>query len=419
MKISSVVALDGDGLVAPVRQLLNDVRAGVESWEVASTFGDSGNPCTVGVELIRGVAQGSRGQRVFSLVRKVVCDADVPGLPREGYMQEPQDWNYWKREAVAYQSGLLETVEGPMVPVRCLGVEDYGNAAVMWLEEVRDVASGSEWTFADHLAAAGALGEFNGRAVERDLSGDTYPWLVRDFSRGWLSTMPLIGLDVAVEETSVWRSPALQGVFPNPLGRRIGALLADADALLGLGDRLPKTMTHHDASRNNLFRMARDTGSGPARFQLIDWSFVGVAPVGEDLGHQVGLNIFFLLMGRDPSTWWAYEAAAANAYATGLRRAGVDLPVDVLHTYMRAVAVLGSVTFAASQVTWLAPDLGRPAGGDNASLVDADADEGIPWPQEWAAKRGLETGELLHRWAAMLTWLLDLADAARRDMEHL
>ena len=419
MGISSEASLDGDTLAEPVRRLLDDDRARVRSCQVVPIGGDSGNPCTVGVDLIRGVAEGRRGRSAFSLVRKVVSDADVPGLPRAGYMAEPQDWNYWKREAVAYESGLLENLDGPVVPVRCLGVEDRGSTAVMWLDELRDSGDEPGWTFADHVSAAAALGEFNGRTLDPDLPRDDYPWLARDFSRGWLNTVPLVGLDVAVEDDSVWQSPALRGVFPQPLGPRIGALLADADALLELGSRLPTTLTHHDAFRSNLFRISASGGSGSARFRLIDWSFVGVAPVGEDLGHQLGLNIFHLHLGHDAPSWWAYEAAATRAYTSGLRRAGVDTPVDVLRAYVRAVAALRPVTFAASSVTWLSPGAESDDSPHDEPLAGTVRDDEVPWPQEWAAQRGLDTDELLHRWAAMLTWLLDLGDAARRDMEHL
>ena len=34
------------------------------------------------------------------------------------------DWNYWKREAMAYRSGLLDDLPGGTAAPRCLGVEE-------------------------------------------------------------------------------------------------------------------------------------------------------------------------------------------------------------------------------------------------------------------------------------------------------
>jgi hypothetical protein len=343
------------------------------------------------------------GQSPFSLVFKAVADVHLPGFPDTGYMHEPQDWNYWKREPLAFASGLLDTYRGPLVPVRCVGVEDRGDVAFMWLEELHDDGADDRWSPERHVLAALQLGRFNGDHVHNLPSVSTYPWLCQRFTQGWIATLTDFGTAAACESDDVWRHPALRDAFPRPLGSRVADLLADADELLAVGESLPQALTHHDAHRDNLFRRDRP---GTETTQVLDWGFLGLAPIGEDLGHQVGINVFHQYIAADSAS--LYEQAATSAYVSGLRAAGLDPDENRVRTYARAVAALQLVSFAAAHVTWLSED------------SDDDATESeTPWPAAWAAERGIGVDELMGNWAAAFDWLLNLGDDARRAASAL
>lgn len=50
---------------------------------------------------------------------KIAQWVDLRGTPLEhDYLNEPVDWNYWKREALAYQSGILNGWQGNSNAVR-------------------------------------------------------------------------------------------------------------------------------------------------------------------------------------------------------------------------------------------------------------------------------------------------------------
>jgi hypothetical protein len=54
-------------------------------------------------------------------------------------MGRPSDWNYWKREALVFQSGILDDWKGDLVPVRCYDVVEQPDDSVwLWLEHVRE-----------------------------------------------------------------------------------------------------------------------------------------------------------------------------------------------------------------------------------------------------------------------------------------
>jgi hypothetical protein len=201
------------------------------------------------------------------------------------------------------------------------------------------------------VQAAQHLGRFNGDHVHNLPSVSTYPWLCQNFTGGWIATLADFGTSVACDSDGVWRHPALRNASPRPLGSRVAGLLADADDLLAVGASLPLALTHHDAHRDNMFR--RD-GRGMETTQVLDWGFLGLAPIGEDLGHQVGINVFHQYIAADSAT--EYEQAAAGAYLSGLKEARLDPDADRVRTYARAVAALQLVSFAAAHVAWLSED---------------------------------------------------------------
>lgn len=380
-----------------VRRLLGDPRVHARAWEVERVGWAAVNPGTIGIRRVRGVADTREGSQPFCLVFKAVADVEIPGLPSSGYMHEPQDWNYWKREPLAFASGLLSAYRGPLAPVRCVGIEDRGNVAFMWLEELHDEADDG-WSLERHVLAAQHLGRFNGDHADEPPSASMHPWLCQHFTRGWLATLTDIGAAAACQSEDVWRHPALRTAFPRPLGGRVADLLADADDLLAVRAGLPLTLTHHDAHRENLVSCLAD---GADSTRALDWGFLGLAPIGEDLGHQVGVNVFRQHIAAPDAA--RYEQAATDAYLSGLRQAGVDADVHRLRTYARGVAALQMVSYGAAHVAWLSEE-----------TVGESEPEEAPWPTTWAAARGIDADHLMSDWATAFHWLLELGDAARR-----
>ncbi len=75
---------------------------------------------------------------------------------------DPSDLYFWKREVLAYQSGLLADLPGGLVAPRCFGVVEHsGGGAWLWLEEVMDHC-GPRWPFTCYAHAAHSLGMISG-----------------------------------------------------------------------------------------------------------------------------------------------------------------------------------------------------------------------------------------------------------------
>ena len=131
-----------------------------------------------GVARVAGVGVAD-GRRVpWSIIIKPLKSA--PGH------DHPADWDFWKREGLAYEVGLLrELADGFAAPV-CFAVEQIdADHMTVWLEDVQPVGP-TRWPLARYGLAARHLGRFNGAY----LTGRTlpvWPWLSPGRIRYWLA----------------------------------------------------------------------------------------------------------------------------------------------------------------------------------------------------------------------------------------
>jgi len=154
--------------------------------EIAEVFGIDTDVDAITVEqLYEPVALASRSiwrVRVAdrSAVLKLVAHSDGGSVNwRSG--ADPSHWYYWRREVLAYESGLLASLPGRLRAPRCYAAtaRDDGGVA-LWLEDLGG-ASAAAWPIERYGAAARHLGETQGSyLVSRPLPTDA--WL----SRGWL-----------------------------------------------------------------------------------------------------------------------------------------------------------------------------------------------------------------------------------------
>jgi hypothetical protein len=296
---------------------------------------------------------------------------------------------YWKREALVFQSRILNTWDGGLVPVKCYGVtEPTADSAWLWLEDVQETAD-SQWHLERHILAAQHFGEFNGAYVSADaMTG--FPWLSRNFIKYYLSTFSLFGVSDMLRDASLWEHPSAKKVLPVSVAERILRLLANADAQLNQLASYPQTLSHQDSDRRNLF--ARRSATGQEQTVVIDWGFMGLAAVGEDLGNQVLGNLFFLEV--EGSAAHHYQEAAFEAYLAGLRQAGWQGSLPGVRLAYAAQALTYIVWIPLILAPFVKEDRVHP-------LIDKSAQQ-----------RGYSAEETLARWGEAIYFLLDVADLA-------
>jgi Phosphotransferase enzyme family len=198
--------------------------------------------------------------RVGDAVLKVVHDGGEGS--RWPSSSDPAHPYYWRREPLAYASGLLEPFGAPA----CRAIVDRSDGSVaLWLDAVPEV---EKWT----PPLLGVVARRLGRA--RAGPPPDAAWLSRDWLRAYLQ---------------------LHGVEHDPQL-----------------DELPQTFCHFDFHPGNVL--------GPGAEVVVDWAYAGVGPRGSDPGVLVADGV---ADGAFPAEL-ADDAAEAvwDGYLAGLREGG-------------------------------------------------------------------------------------------------
>jgi Ser/Thr protein kinase RdoA (MazF antagonist) len=179
---------------------------------------------------------------------KVVAHGE--GHPRWPSAREPEDPWYWRREPLAYESGLLGRLGGGLRAPRLRGAFERADGSVaLWLE---DVSEPDGWT-------PGRLGEVAHRVgvAQAALAADPprADWL----SRGWLRSYLRLRSELVAAG-----------------GAEARALAGGGEAVLARLETMPQTFCHNDLHPGNVL--------GPDATAIVDWAYCGLAAVGLDAG---------------------------------------------------------------------------------------------------------------------------------------
>jgi hypothetical protein len=150
--IAQVTTIDRATLTALVRSALKCETVEVMDWDYEQLHGGAG----AGNAIHRFTGQGrDRAQKMsWSLILKTAYP--------EGDNTHISAWNYYKREADAYQSGWLADLPGGLAAPRCFAVVEHQDGTCwIWLEDVADEI-GSHWPLEHYGLVARHAGQFSG-----------------------------------------------------------------------------------------------------------------------------------------------------------------------------------------------------------------------------------------------------------------
>lgn len=353
---------------------------------VATMVFNPNNPVSGIVERLE-LADGSRA------VRKVLCGDRPTTVPHWPAGQEPDHWNYWRREAAAYDDGVVDVFApaGLRAP-RLLGrVTPADGVEVLFLELVEG-RSGAALTTADVADAAGGLGVAQGDPTLAQESSSTRVGsdvLSRDWV--WKYALSRPPGQAGYEDAAAWEQPVVVAGFGRARHRiraRFGGLLTDAGRWQTLTRSVPRTVAHLDCWANNL--VVPDVG-GPV---LLDWSNVGIGLVGEDPSNLVLAGLLDHLIDCEQRA--EVDATVWGAYARGLEVARWPHPPEL--------ARLG-MCVSAMKFVWL------PA------LMVHHAE--FAGPTAYGGQEGLELVEVFRRRAVVFDAMLALLEEAQHLARRL
>jgi len=195
---------------------------------------------TGAVTRLAGRARAGGREHAFSLIRKEF--RPLSGGRHAAGALDPRHWAYWRREPLAYASGVLPRGPGLAAP-RCYGVV----AAAGFLQDVGPAGESAR-------VAARRLGEWHASAPIPEV-----PWLAGH----------QLAQRLAVTELD-WT-----GVAAAP---RLASLWAERAGLLAALHSVPGVLSHGDFHIDHLVAAGDTT-------VVLDWATLGVSPVGADLAH--------------------------------------------------------------------------------------------------------------------------------------
>jgi hypothetical protein len=312
----TALRLEPADLEQPVRALLGAPDAQVLGWRSEPIVYESWSRSSAGLHAVSGTAATRAGERSWSLVLKQVrhhrwqpTGGDLVRQIDDGG-EGPADWGYWRREALAVSSGLLDGLPDRFSAPRCLGIVPVAEDRLwLWLEQVEG-RSGADWSAGELLDAAEGLGAFHARYLSRPPRARE--WFCRPFVEQAALHSRAQLLD-AVEQASGGADPVLRRLFPRTAVTAVRRLWQCHQAAAEYLRQLPAALCHRDLTPRNLI-------AADGRTVALDWGQTGLGPPGEDLATLV-LSWAFAT-GCDAGRAFALGAEAAERHRSGLEAAG-------------------------------------------------------------------------------------------------
>ncbi|MCW3094606.1 MAG: hypothetical protein JWL77_224, partial [Chthonomonadaceae bacterium] len=269
LTISSPV-FDAEILTSKVREALGLASFRIDEWQCTSLTGHISNPATGGLFRVTGSGRQNAVAMPWSLILKRVHLAeDAP----QGWGTDLLHFGYWKREALAYQSGILEDLGPGLRAPRCFDVAEQSDRSVwLWLEEIVDTHPGV-WPVPRYGLAARHIGQWQGAYLVGRPLPDAL-WLHAGWLRSWVSHFEFLANYLLHPE--FWDHPLVRAAFPIPVANRLLDLWAERFVWMDLLDRLPQTLCHFDTWRPNL--LAGIDHNGQDQTVALDWQCVGLGP---------------------------------------------------------------------------------------------------------------------------------------------
>ena len=276
-----------------------------------------GNEATFGIWRVRGL----EGSAILKILRPPTGNWSDFWPTSE----DPAHWNYWQREPLAYETGLVSSAYGEcgLVPPELLTTNRRPDSMIeLWLADV-DGVEGFNWSASRIARFAYELGTGQARWIGRVPETE---WLSRRWLAQYMAEGPSRG--VCVQDAD-WDHP-LAAVWPNEVRQELRRLWGERGYALAATEAAERTLCHLDVWPANLI-------DGQGRSVLLDWAFAGEGAVGEDVGSLI-LHCF--TDGLMPAALLPEVAeTSTDRYLEGLRDGGWSGSEDRVRSVVAASGV--------------------------------------------------------------------------------
>ncbi|WHY22053.1 phosphotransferase [Paenibacillus sp. G2S3] len=256
------------------------------------------NFTTAGIFHLKGIALINHERLPWSIILKIIKSDSAE-------KEDPAHHNYWRREALVFESKILDELPDSIRAPKCYLVEEQVDGTVwLWMERIEGEYAHTKEEF-DFIAER--LGRFNGAY----LTGKNIPddqWICRSWLRSWTTSSKMYAPNPEDyihqihrdNDRSLW---AWFQDFTNQIDRHMDVL-----------SHLPRVLAHQDLSQMNML-LTQNGG-----LVWIDWQFMSISGLGEDLGKMFGVNMSLGVIPID--RYEEYKESLFHSYIKGLKASG-------------------------------------------------------------------------------------------------
>jgi hypothetical protein len=382
-----VKAMDQAVLTRAVRKDQHDPDLVILDWTVEPIGHELLTDTTAGLFRFTGHGQSAKGgNRPWTVVLKCINN------PKQS-SQQLREATYWRREILAFQSGLLDDLPPGVRAPRCYGVMENEAGAWVWIEYIQESTS-KQWSLDYFQRAARQLGRFQGAYLCGTPLPDQ-PWLCGPFfGIGWAEQNGWSGFMNPEFEQNAWKLPIAKELLNDKQKLRLLQLIVENRRFDLVNTRLPQVLCHNDIHLKNLM-WASSPQTGERELIILDWAFAGTGAVGNDLGGLLGNSLYFF--DYDPYDAETLEAALLDGYLAGI----ADHRVEIDPRLVR-LGYLISLSFWMEYLPGWTPFTLPPNSEANVQ-----------------AMFGHSAKEVQASWVHLNRFCLDRADEARNLINHL
>ncbi|MBA2937183.1 DUF1679 domain-containing protein [Paenibacillus sp. CGMCC 1.16610] len=218
--------------------------------------------------------------------------------------------NYWRREALVFESGVLRDLPDSICVTECYLVEEQQDGTIwLWMDNIKGEYANTVEQFS---FIAKQLGRFNGAYLKGIKVVPDHKWICRSWLKSWTTASRIYAPNMEAyvsrlsseNEQSTW--DWYRGILKN------------IDSAIDSLQQLPRVLAHQDLSQMNMLLVKK--GTSLSQLVLIDWQSMSISGIGEDLGKLFGVNLSLGII--PPDQYLRFQTSLYDAYLEGLRDMG-------------------------------------------------------------------------------------------------
>lgn len=260
------------------------------------------NLTTAGIFHLYGHVRINNKQQPWSIIIKIIKSDSTE-------KEDITHHNYWRREAFIFESKILDDLPDSIQVAKSYLVEEQQDGTLwLWMERIEGRYAQSQEQF-DFIARQ--LGRFNGAYLtEKALPNQA--WICQSWLQSWITASRMYAPNPEVyvqhlqkdNEITIW---TWFQDFTKQIEHNLSSL-----------DRLPRVLAHQDLSQMNMLLVKNHLEMD--QVVLIDWQFMSISGIGEDLAKMYGVNMSLGII--PPDQYYVFQDSLFKSYIEGLKDSG-------------------------------------------------------------------------------------------------